>query len=63
MIPFFHKLASLHETARELPRARQLPELIHGIDRAVQAAITSDEPTEAILARAQRDAAGINLNE
>jgi multiple sugar transport system substrate-binding protein len=62
MIPFFHKLAGLHETARELPRSRQLPTLIHVIDRAVQAAITTDEPTAAILAQAQREAAEINVN-
>jgi hypothetical protein len=36
--------------------------LIHVIDRAVQAAITTDEPTAAILAQAQREAAEINVN-
>jgi multiple sugar transport system substrate-binding protein len=63
MIPFFHKLSGLHETARELPRSRQLPALIHVIDRAVQAANATDEPSAAILTRAQREASAIDLSD
>ncbi len=61
LIPFYGRLAALHEGARTLPRSRSLPALVHIIDAAVQAAITTDEPTATILRRAQRQAAGIVL--
>jgi len=60
-IPFYHRLAELHETARELPRSRALPQLVAIIDRAVQEALAGDEPSAAILARAQVAAAAIEL--
>ncbi|MGH2560863.1 MAG: hypothetical protein ACRDJH_17500, partial [Thermomicrobiales bacterium] len=60
-IPFSHRLAALHEHARELPRSRELPRLVQIIDAAVQRAITSDEPTGTILRRAQSDAAELRL--
>ena len=60
-IPFYHRLADLHEGTRELPRSRSFPALVHIIDRAVQEAITTSEPTAAILARAQAAAASIDL--
>jgi multiple sugar transport system substrate-binding protein len=60
-IPFYHKLADLHQHTRELPRSRDLPKLVHIIDTAVQQAIRSDEPTDAILARAQQAASELQL--
>lgn len=60
-IPFYHKLAELHEHTRELPRSRELPRLIRIIDNAVQSAISGDEPTEEILRRAQSEATEIRL--
>jgi len=60
-IPFYHKLAELHEHTRELPRSRELPRLVHVIDAAVQSAISGSEPTEEILRRAQSEAAEIRL--
>ncbi len=61
LIPFYSELAHLHEGTRTLPRSRDLPALIHIIDEAVQTAISSEEPTEAILRRAQSQAAGLRL--
>jgi multiple sugar transport system substrate-binding protein len=60
-IPFYHRLAGLHDTARELPRSTALPRLVAIIDRAAQAAIATDEPSSAILRRAQAEAADIRL--
>jgi multiple sugar transport system substrate-binding protein len=60
-IPFYHRLADLHEHTRELPRSRELPRLVHVIDAAVQTAISGDEPTEVILSRAQSEAVEIRL--
>jgi multiple sugar transport system substrate-binding protein len=62
LIPFYSELVRLHEGARTLPRSRHLPALIHVIDAAVQAAINSNEPTEAILRRAQEQAANLCLS-
>ncbi len=60
-IPFYHRLAELHEHTRTLPRSRYLPRLVHVIDTAVQRALTGDEPTEAILRDAQIEASAIQL--
>lgn len=60
-IPYYHRLAELHETARQLPRSRALPQLVAVIDRAVQEALAGDEPSAAILARAQVVADDITL--
>jgi len=60
-IPFYHRLAELHEYTRELPRSRNLPKLVQVIDDAVQRAITTTEPSEDILRRAQSVAASIRL--
>ncbi|MGH2613919.1 MAG: extracellular solute-binding protein [Thermomicrobiales bacterium] len=61
LIPFYAELARLHEGTRTFPRSRELPALIHIIDEAVQASITSDEPSELILRRAQEKAANLRL--
>lgn len=61
LIPVYADLARLHEGTRTLPRSRELPALIHIIDEAVQAAIRSDEPSAAILQRAQGKASHLRL--
>ncbi len=60
-IPYYHRLAELHEGARELPRSRSRPALVHVIDTAIQRAISTVDPTDAILRDAQTAAAGIRL--
>lgn len=61
LIPFYAELARLHEATRTLPRSRALPELSHIIDEAVQTAIASNEPSEAILKAAQAKAGDLRL--
>ena len=61
VIPFANRLAELHEHARELPRSPDLPRLVHVLDRAVQRAITTDDPTATILREAQAEASPIRL--
>ena len=56
-IPFYHRLAALHQGARELPRLRNWSQLAAIIDRMVLDAIDTPEPTAAILRRAQARAA------
>jgi multiple sugar transport system substrate-binding protein len=63
LIPFYHRLADLHAGTRMLPCSRNLPALVHIIDRAVHEAIGSDEPTASILARAQNAVASIRLED
>jgi multiple sugar transport system substrate-binding protein len=54
-IPFYHRLAELHQHTRELPRSRNLPRLVHILDAAVQEAIASDLPSDEILRCAQSE--------
>ena len=61
LIPFYADLARLHEGTRTLPRSRALPELNHLIDEAVQAAIYTNEPSEAILRRAEQRVSELRL--
>lgn len=61
LIPFYAELPRLHRGTRTLPRSRALPALSHIIDEAVQAAITTDEPSAAILGRAQEKTGGLRL--
>lgn len=61
MIPFYGQLEVLHRHTRELPRSRQLPELIHIIDTAVQRAISGLDPSDEILREAQARAEAIRL--
>ena len=53
VIPFYHCLEGLHETARELPRLRNWAELAAVIDQMVLEAINGEEPTPTIIRRAQ----------
>jgi len=61
VIPFYNQLAELHEHARELPRSQAFPALVHIIDKAISQAITTNDPTDAILDRAQRDVGRLGL--
>jgi multiple sugar transport system substrate-binding protein len=63
LIPFYAELPRLHEGTRTLPRSRAVPVLIHVIDEAVQAAITTADPTSAILRRAEQRAAEHRLRD
>jgi len=60
-IPFMRRLDELHAPARELPRSRTWPRLVHVIDATVQQAIKSDASTEVILREAQARTAGMRL--
>jgi len=55
LVPFYRELDQLHAGARELPSAADFPAFAHVLDRAVQRAIGSDEPTDRILAEAQAE--------
>jgi multiple sugar transport system substrate-binding protein len=61
IIPYYDQLEALHRHTRELPRSRELPKLVHIIDDAVQTALRTDEPSAAILQRAQHQANDILL--
>lgn len=63
LIPFYSALPRLHEGAHTLPRSRNLPTLNHIIDEAVQAAISSDQPSKSLLGRAQERTSGLRLGE
>lgn len=53
MIPFYNKLAELHDTARTLPRLVNWPQIAHIIDDTVIAAINSEESSLSLLTKAQ----------
>jgi len=53
MIPFYNKLAELHDTARTLPRLANWPQIAHIIDDTVIAAIKTDESSVSLLTKAQ----------
>lgn len=53
MIPFYNKLAELHDTARTLPRLANWPQIAHIIDDTVIAAIKTDESSLSLLTKAQ----------
>ena len=52
-IPFYHRMASLHEHARELPRLANWAEIAAVIDELVLQTINTDRPVAALLAEAQ----------
>jgi multiple sugar transport system substrate-binding protein len=60
-IPFYYRLAELHQSMRELPRSKDFPAVAHLIDQAVQQAIDTDRASAKILGEAQSKAAGIRL--
>ncbi|MBS1804494.1 MAG: extracellular solute-binding protein [Acidobacteria bacterium] len=53
-IPFYHRLAVLHETAREIPMRNDWDQIAHKIDRLVTSAITTRIPIRQLLESAQR---------
>jgi len=55
-IPYYHRLAWLHEHARELPLTPKLAVASHIVDDLLTEATTTDTPTATLLARAQRRA-------
>jgi multiple sugar transport system substrate-binding protein len=59
--PLYAELPRLYAGARTLPRSRDLPAFVLIIDDLMQEALASDEPSEAILRRAQEKAAGLHL--
>jgi multiple sugar transport system substrate-binding protein len=52
-IPFYYQLETLHADARELPRLANWADIGAVMDDLVTAAITSDEPVDNLLAKAQ----------
>src|SRR5690606_1654692 len=53
-IPFYNKLAELHETARTLPRLANWPQIAHIIDETVTGAIQTDRSSLSLLEKAQK---------
>ncbi|WP_027135655.1 extracellular solute-binding protein [Geminicoccus roseus] len=53
-IPYFHKLDGLHAQARELPRHPRLAEIAHVVDAMLAQAVTTGEPSLALLAQAEQ---------
>lgn len=53
-IPFYHRLAALHETAREIPMRDDWTRIAYKIDNLVTSAITTDTPIRQLLQNAQR---------
>lgn len=53
-IPFYHKLGSLHEQARELPLHPRLAAISHVIDEMLTSAVTGNRRSRDLLAEAQR---------
>lgn len=52
-IPFYNKLAQLHETARTLPRLANWTEIAHIIDDTVTAAVQTEQSSLSLLTEAQ----------
>ena len=59
-IPFYHRMESLHQVAREIPQLNMWPRIASVIDALVTATIHSDTPIEELLADADREAAPLN---
>ncbi|MEO8657207.1 MAG: extracellular solute-binding protein [Bryobacteraceae bacterium] len=53
VVPFYHKLAALHDNAREMPRLAAWPRIAEVIDQAVLGAINTATPIEELLRTAQ----------
>jgi multiple sugar transport system substrate-binding protein len=60
LIPFYNRLAHLHESAREIPRSPGWPRVAKLIDDVVVQAIQTDAPISSILAGAQEKARGLS---
>jgi multiple sugar transport system substrate-binding protein len=53
-VPYYHKLAVLHERARELPLHPRLAEISHVVDDLLGRAVASDVASSMLLAEAQQ---------
>ena len=53
-VPYYHKLAVLHERARELPLHPRLAEISHVVDDLLGRAVASDVASSVLLAEAQQ---------
>ena len=56
IVPFYHKLDSLHAKARELPLHPRLADISHVVDDLLGRAVASDVPSAVLLEEAQRRA-------
>lgn len=63
VIPYYHRLESLHENTRDLPQLTNWSSLAKVIDEMMRDAIQTDEPIAAIVAKAQKTASTVELNE
>jgi multiple sugar transport system substrate-binding protein len=54
-IPFYHRMAELHATAREMPRSIHWPRIAEIFDRMVLAAINGGEDIAHIAMRGQAE--------
>lgn len=52
-IPYYHRLEWLHDHARQMPVTPRLAAISHVVDAMLERAMTGDEPTATLLARAQ----------
>ena len=59
-IPFYHRMESLHQVAREIPQLNTWPQIASIIDALMIATINSDTPIAQLLAEADNKAAAIN---
>ena len=53
LVPYYHKLKSLHAHARELPAHPRLSAIAQVVDAMVARAVAGDQPSHALLAEAQ----------
>ena len=54
LVPYYHKLDTLHERARELPLHPRLSDISHVVDDLLGRAVASDVPSAVLLDEAQR---------
>ncbi|HEX4032627.1 MAG TPA: extracellular solute-binding protein [Terracidiphilus sp.] len=60
-IPYYHRLAQLHENARELPRISNWSKLAAVVDRMVLDVMQTNDPVAHITKRAQEQASKVQL--
>ncbi len=58
-VPFYHQLDGLHAVARTLPLHPRMPEVAQAIDAMMTDAVTTNQATDDLLARAQARIAAI----
>jgi multiple sugar transport system substrate-binding protein len=60
LIPFYHRMETLHQVAREIPQLTTWPQIASIIDALMTATIKSDTPIQELLAEAAQKAATLN---